>query len=75
VVQANAGVDADDMRTGFETVKHLYRAMVKAAPPAPERPRTYSQPNPPLSTDGKGCGFPACEAAGRCLGHVGGSAA
>jgi hypothetical protein len=33
VVQANAGVDADDMRTGFE--KHLYRAMVKAAPPAP----------------------------------------
>jgi hypothetical protein len=35
VVQANAGVDADDMRTGFETVKHLYRAMVKAAPPAP----------------------------------------
>jgi hypothetical protein len=32
VVQANAGADADDLRTGFETVKHIYRAMVKASP-------------------------------------------
>lgn len=31
-VQANAGVAADDLRTGFETVKHIYREMVKVAP-------------------------------------------
>lgn len=31
VVQVNAGVDADDLRTGFETVKHIYRAMLAAA--------------------------------------------
>jgi len=35
VVQVNAGVDADDMRTGFETVKHIYRTMIAAAPPPP----------------------------------------
>jgi R67 dihydrofolate reductase len=31
-VQVNAGVDADDLRTGFETVKHIYRVMALAAP-------------------------------------------
>ncbi len=32
VVQNNAGVDCDDLRTGFETVKHIYRHMIEAAP-------------------------------------------
>jgi hypothetical protein len=32
-VQVNAGVDADDLRTGFETAKHIYRAMLAVAPP------------------------------------------
>lgn len=32
VVQLNAGVDADDLRTGFETVKVIYRAMLSARP-------------------------------------------
>lgn len=31
-VQVNAGVNADDLRTGFETVKHIYKAMHTAAP-------------------------------------------
>ena len=32
VVQVNAGVDSDDMQTGFERVKHIYRAMVEVSP-------------------------------------------
>lgn len=31
-VQVNAGVDADDLRTGFETVKHIYRTMIGISP-------------------------------------------
>jgi hypothetical protein len=27
----DAGVDADDKRTGYETVKHIHRAMITAA--------------------------------------------
>jgi hypothetical protein len=33
VTQATAGVDADDLRTGFETAKHIYRAMLAATQP------------------------------------------
>lgn len=37
-VQVNAGADADDLRTGFETVKHIYRAMLAAVPPMDKEP-------------------------------------
>ncbi len=39
-VQANAGVACDDLRTGYETVKHIYRHMVAASPymPLPSPP-------------------------------------
>lgn len=30
-----AGVEADDCRTGHETVKHIYRAMIAASEAAP----------------------------------------
>lgn len=44
-VQVNAGVDADDLRTGFETVKHIYRAMIAAVPnrPKPQPPAGVSE--------------------------------
>lgn len=28
----NAGVDCDDLRTGYETVRHIYRKMVSVSP-------------------------------------------
>jgi hypothetical protein len=37
-VQTNAGADADDLRTGFEAVKHIYRAMVEMSPWPPQTP-------------------------------------
>lgn len=38
-VQANAGVACDDLRTGYETVRHIYRHMITASPYAPHPPK------------------------------------
>jgi len=38
-VQVQAGVYADDLRTGFEAVRHIYRAMLTAAPQSAQKER------------------------------------